>query len=482
MSAWGRAGVDQQTYNTFLSALEDLNARYAQLASQQVSNDIFDEVTFGGTAEQGEMAGTNLLGRPAFNDRYQGSLDTRAQLRADFEREFQDLASTHGIQTQVVDDGKIYYMDPGNPFSRVDGTVNPYDGAQFEWQPGSATGGWIRDRRTDSYQINDFVGDAIPAVMAAAVTGGLGAAGQGGLSAGGVVQSGVRAGLQGYDDNEDDNAALANSMGFWGGDSSQGHMPTEPDRPRPPPPLPTVNGIGLPIPGLPFPLPGNMRLEDLVDIARATGRGLMDILSDITQSDSGAGSTGSGEVNEEEVEDEEEDPPVDVVLVEEDEESPGLLQDEVARSEEDRGNLTLGQPEWWEGGSLPGIPAPVDIPDDNADPEPVPPYMLAPGETGGAPSGGAGEAGSSAAVLGLLPLMVPDNPPPIEIELWDYIGADDSWGWERPDYGTVEQNPLYQFAQQPSQPSQVGYRPEPRQDYLSVLQQEQRRRQQRGLL
>jgi hypothetical protein len=190
MSDWINAGVDKETWDKFLADLTALNERYSSLAAEQVSNDIFDEVTFGGSAEQGEMAGASLLNRPEFNDRYQGSLSNREQLQAEFETDFQNLASQYGVQTQREDDGKIYYMDPGNPFSRVDGTVNPYDGAQFEWQPGSDTGGWIRDRRTDSYQINDFIGDAVPAGIGLVLTGALS-----GPLGGGFVGQGLASGL-----------------------------------------------------------------------------------------------------------------------------------------------------------------------------------------------------------------------------------------------------------------------------------------------
>ena len=88
-------------------------------------------------------------------------------------------------------------------------------------------------------------------------------------------------------------------------------------------------------------------------------------------------------------------------------------------------------------------------------------------------------------VLGLLPLLADDEDPAPEpdYQLWDYIGADDSWGnYQRPDYGTPTMASPYQFAQQPTQPTQVGYNQPPRRDFMSVTEQEQRRRQQRGLL
>lgn len=460
MSAWARAGVSKEVWDAFMADLNELNTRYASdidsAGQQDRASDAANlQALFEAGASQEDLA-----------EAARSSTTTSARFANDYTSEFQSLVQQYNIPTQIEDDGKIYYLDPGmfayqaHPDGRLTNQGN--------------AGSWVRDSRTDSYGWSDFAKDAITGVFTSVVGSNL----PGLLSSAGVSDSAIGAINTAQDINSAYNTVDNITDQFWGGDPSQGHMPGAQQEEPWLDGLLGNGGLSIPIPGLPFPIPGNMSWEDLVEIARNSGRTIQEVIDSIGSDSSG----GTPDAPPPQTVEEGGDTIGGVGL-------PGLLgrdgSDPVGESEEE--DLSLGQPIWWEGGSLPGIPAPVDIPDDSSTPDPQPPSLV-PGETGGTPDNPGAAPGNSstnsALVLGLLPFLLPDNDPAPtpEFELWDYIGADTSWGIDRPDYGTVEQGSPYQFAKQPSQPTQVGYSPEPRRDYLSVLQQEQLRRQQRGLL
>lgn len=387
-----------------------------------------------------------------------------------------DIIRNSGLQLQ---DGNTVYTTSnpavnealyGPDISRNISYANPGFQTPRQFQS-DGLGGAIRDG------LFDFVGAAI----GAAIPGAAGAVLGDGLL-GNVIGSALgNAADNAVSDLPRDNGQL----NITGGQNSQGGMVDLGETENPANGgwldglLSSGGGISLPIPGLPVSLPGNMTIGDLMDIARATGRPVMDVISDIMNS-------GGETVSDQE--------PVDAPIIDppaggtsgDPVETPDVtpietpsdpVSDPVGDSEEPTSPYDPTWPDWGVSDPFPNTPPPQDV---NENPEdPVVP--ITGGTTGGGVSGGDIAAGLGLILPGLIALQNDPAPTP-EYEMWDYIGPDTSYGYETPDYGQVTQKPLYDFAKQPSQPNQVGYQPDPRRDYLNVLQQEQKRRQQIGLL
>lgn len=206
------------------------------------------------------------------------------------------------------------------------------------------------------------------------------------------------------------------------------------------------DGNGIMVPGLPFPIPGGA-IQDIIDGIQSGGQTVGEAIEDVLGTPGGTtnGTNPQG--------------------------------DPVGDAEEE-GGLVLGQPIGWEGGSIPSPPSAVVEDERDRSPPLVPGLM--PGETGGTPNPSILEqiAGGVGLGLGLLPLISPNDPPrPESFELWNvHHTPDQTWGIELPDYGTPDYMEPYQFQQQPSQPMQVGYNTEPRRPFLTVPEQEARRR------
>lgn len=230
--------------------------------------------------------------------------------------------------------------------------------------------------------------------------------------------------------------------------------------------------ITIPIPGLPAPIPGNMSWEDLVEIARRTGQTVQDVFNDITAEEEEGVTVNPTPDPTPVMEDETQ---IDIPIFDDRVESPaerpewgyefeGPQTNDIPELQEED-DLSLGQPIWWEGGSLPGYEVPVEGPLEG----PSEPPSLVPGDTPSTPN-------PALITPFLIPLFDQEQQEREEIGLWDYQGPDTSYGYETPDYGTPDYMDPYDFRQQPSQPSQVGYNPEKRRSYLGIFDQERVRR------
>jgi hypothetical protein len=231
--------------------------------------------------------------------------------------------------------------------------------------------------------------------------------------------------------------------------------------------------IKIPIPGLPFPIPGGLTWEQLMDMAKRAGKTVWEVLSDIGGTDEGGttgGTTGS--------------PPGGTTttppIVEED---PGNWWDfgwdwwGKDDKDEEEGGLVLG-PGDGPGPSLPA-PTPQDPFDGEQEENPLP------GGTGGGNGGGTADGGGAALALPfLLPWLMQDKDKPRgPIDLWDYQGPDQSYGYETPDYGTPVDRPLFDWERQPNQPIQVAPDVQPRNPFLTPAEKAMlRQRQLEGLL
>jgi len=278
--------------------------------------------------------------------------------------------------------------------------------------------------------------------------------------------------------------------------------------------------IGIPIPGLPFPIPGDMTLQDLIDIAAATGRTVLDVLGDLNS-------------------DPEQEPEVTVTPGDTDTSQPPVTNDD-----DDQGTLITGAPSWWEGGSLgdgvnegdplPGVVSPGV--DDFEEEEPATGIVTATQGGNGPPGAnnpfnpGFGGEAAQPEIPGFVPYDNEDTPPvapedpfgenppdenpedgpdetpglnpawagPLLIGLlgmngdepeqqvftpnMTYHQPDRSWGINRPDYGQPINRPLFDMPPRVAQPMQVGYDPQPRRDYINPVEAERLRRQRMGLL
>lgn len=387
-----------------------------------------------------------------------------------------DQIARSGLQLQ---DGNKFY-DTGN--AQVNEALYGRDISRNLGTDGTA--GFRTPRQFDP----NYVGEAfaaIPFATAAWATGGaLGSALPGLLGDGALGQiatTAIKNEASGAIRDAGDFSNNAARSDFWGGDPSTGHMPEQPQEPSIWDSVDRImrggGGISIPIPGLPISLPGDIDIGALLDIARATGRSVMDVIRDMGGEDSGnvpvvvdddSRIDGGGlvlgrdptETPAEVVTEDPVEPPAVTPI-----ETPSdPVSDPVGDSEEPTSPYDPTWPDWW--GQ-----------DVNENPE-EPVVSVTP--TG--PSNSDIAAGLGLLLPGLIALNQNDPAPTPEYEMWDYIGPDTSYGYETPDYGQVTQKPLYDFAQQPSQPNQVGYDPDPRRAFLTVLQQEQKRRQQTGLL
>lgn len=475
-----RAGTTKENLQAFLDAVQRLNAQYQPRLIEAGNMSREDYISLQNRAGDGS--------REEMAARHTGMIQGRKDpIYQEYDAAVEALASDMGVNLYVVDDGKRYHLDIGG----ISPTFN---------QGGDKTAPGQWHTSDSSYQIGDFVKDA----AIAAVTGPIGkavGAGVTGLLGDSVWNVGVGtlagAGARAAAGNALSNAT-DNRDSFWGGmqnDQSGGthHDPYEPW---------DFGGligdgslINIPIPGLPFPIPGNMSWEDLVEIARRTGQTVQDVYNDI--------------VNPEEPEDPVDAPEEEDVLIgrpglpgdlsrapgvveeEEEEDEWPLLSDEEITGDPNNdetnfpglepvdGDLNDDPVGGWPGGpAIPGFTNPVDIPSDSTNPDDTPTFS--PTDPGTPGLDGGGGSGGGFVLPGLIPILDPPDPSNTqEMAMWDYIGADTSWGIDKPDYGQVTQAPLFDMPGQPSQPNQVGYNPAPRRDYLDIVEAERRRR---GLL
>lgn len=407
--------------------------------------------------------------------------DPRAQQKYSY-AEVQALAdqiANSGIQLQK--DNKFY--DTGN--SQVNEALYGPDISRN--LSGDGTAGFRTPRQFDPNYVGEALA-AIPFATAAWATGGAlgnalpGLLGDGAL--GQIATTAIKNEATGAIRDAGDFSNNAGQMNITGGQTTQGGMVDLGETENPANEgwldglLSAGGGMSLPIPGLPVSLPGNMTIGDLMDIAKASGVSIMDVIRDMGESGESSGNVpvtgdieddgrigGGGLVlGRDPVESPTEvvtEAPIEPPSVTPIETPNDPVSDPVGDSEQPTSPYDPTWPDWWEN--------PPEVQQD----DPTPPVAGV--------SGGDIAAGLGLILPGLIALQNDPAPTP-EYEMWDYIGPDTSYGYETPDYGQVTQKPLYDFAKQPSQPNQVGYQPDPRRDYLNVLQQEQRRRQQIGLL
>lgn len=428
----GMTGVPEEEYRQFLKDLEELNNQY---------NDVFraDERR----ATQSFVDAAEFPGQTP--DNFTSGIGPSGPTHDAYVDDFYKLVNQYGINPVVEGSDKVYYLDPGMP------GVNPYGpDARFNDPSGTRPGMYTRDERTTG----DFQwGDALKNLGVSLATGGISNVIGGADSLGGLLPvPGIMHAFGAYRAGSDSNYGV-NTPGIMDFADSRGNPTSNVDlKPVPGEGLLDwigdniggTDGLRIPIPGLPFPLPGNMSINDLWEIAKNTGRTIQQVIQDMT--------SGKGEDAFES--DEEDDSGIFIPGDDDSQRRPTVVPGE----DRDR---------------TPPV-SPVDIPPVNENPN----ENIRPGIEG---SDTRNRPGFEAALLGLLPFMAPDPKPqaPGEFNLWDYIGPDKSYGIERPDYGTPEMAALYDFPGQPNQPVGVDYNPQQRNDFINPVEAERRRR---GLL
>lgn len=216
-------------------------------------------------------------------------------------------------------------------------------------------------------------------------------------------------------------------------------------------------GINIPVPGLPFPIPGNMSWEQLMDMAKNAGTSIWEILSGGGE-DQAPGGPQAGA------------PPTAGTAP-----PTGGSSSPSVPEEGSEGNWWDLDWDWWENEDE--RPTPGANPD--APPEEGP---GTPGATTDTPGLGAG--GAALALPFLFPLLQQDRKSRDPIELWDYQGPDRSYGYETPDYGTPVDRPLFDWQRQPNQPVQVAPDVQPRNPFMTPaeLAMQRQRKMKEGLL
>lgn len=262
----------------------------------------------------------------------------------------------------------------------------------------------------------------------------------------------------------------AREMAFAGGQNAQGGMVDlmEPEAPDISSPLEGLLGgrgdFSIRVPGLPFPIPGNMSWEDLLDtaadIAEATGETIQSVLDRMGGSEPEIAQGGAQEP------------------------SGGATGD---LNEEDE-QLSTGQPWWWESGDTDAIPGeieevevqmpgmepsgpPVSPPELEEAEVQVPGVSPAEGDSGAFP----GLAAGALLGLGLIPMFSQPDRSSLRPGR-TLMQANESRLSDRPDYGDPVSYDLFQFGDRVSQPTQVGYDPDPRQETLTAAERERLRR------
>lgn len=422
---------------------------------------------------QGMLAGEDFAYQPG--GRVQGVLTGGAHLPEKMQlaqQQAMQLMNNSGLPKYQTIDGQRVYLNTGFQYTDGDYLVRP--------DPNAPVGSYSvagQKRGGDGWQ--DVLG--IAATVANPALGAVLNASQGGLDGG-------SGGLGSLLD-------VANQISNLGTDSGRGQTFADSqgnpgERPQlPPSPVENAlewlegllgnvdpNAIKIPIPGLPFPIPGSMTWEQLMEMAKKAGKPVWEILSDVVgggDADEPAPTSGG-------------QPPTSGGGAADDQADPGNWWD----IGWDWGSYPTNPgdpdapPASTPGTAAPGLPGATPQPPWDGEPQdqPEPPggTPQPPGATPGNPDDGNGFTWPF-----LLPFPLPSQSKPKgKIDLWgDYQGPDQSYGYPTPDYGTPTNAPLFDWERQPGQPIQVAPDVQPRNEFLTPAEQALRRRQQlEGLL